>query len=160
MNFTIFLPIGYWYNFVTGWGKRIFSLWLFQLKIGHPLPKTPRVEDLDFYNIETIWFLNSTYWCVSTSFKNWYSNWPDASHTIWGLVDVSPTLIQDSFLRTMGWSGLRVGPLSARRVILRCKMVSIGAVWQSKNQLMKIVFCGIFVAVLLLGIFANCSSLM
>lgn len=31
-----------------------------------------------------------------------------------GIVDVSfrPTLIQDSFLRTMGWFGLRIGPLS------------------------------------------------
>lgn len=31
-----------------------------------------------------------------------------------GIVDTSfrPTLIQDSFLRTMGWFGLRIGPLS------------------------------------------------
>ena len=31
-----------------------------------------------------------------------------------GIVDVffRPTLIQDSFLRTMGWFGLRIGPLS------------------------------------------------
>ena len=108
---------------------------------------TPTAQDATSRGFRLLQYWNnivfSTYWCVSISFKNWYSNWPDASHTIWGLVDVSPTLIQDSFLRTMGWFGLRVGPLGARRVILRCKMVSIGAVWQSKNQLMKIVFCGI-----------------